>query len=109
MDLQHLLHYVRVAEVHHFTQQRHLPDHDGRDPVLRCLSGDVDLLHREEALLPASLSGFVHFAVGALADLSEELVVTGLSVGVHCHQIGVAVYITCALQKSIYNDNVYVF
>lgn len=78
-----LLDYVGVVEVLHFTQQRHLADHERRDPVLRRVPADVEFLDRQEALLAAQLPGFVHLAVGAFSHLHQQLVAQRLRAELH--------------------------
>lgn len=85
-DHMNLLDYVGVVEVLHLAQQRHLADHEGGDPRLRRVSADDELLHRQEALLVADLSGFVHLPVGALSHLCQQLVAQTFTADVHCLQ-----------------------
>lgn len=73
-----------MVEVFHFTQQRHLSDHEGRDPGLRSVPVDVEFLHRQEALVLPHLSGFIHFTVGALSHLCQQLVAQTFTADVHC-------------------------
>lgn len=79
-----LLDYVGMVKVLHLAQQRHLSDHEGRDPGFRRVSVDGELLHREEALFLSHLSGFVHFTIVALPYFCQELIAQGLSADAHC-------------------------
>lgn len=63
-----------MVEVAHLFQQRHLPDHEGRDSGFCRVQAKVQLLHRQEALFLPDLSGFVNPPEGAFSDLRQELV-----------------------------------
>lgn len=73
-----LLDDVGVLKVLQPLEQRHLADYVGRDAVVggrqRCLAAEVELLHGKEAPSLSHFPGFVHLAIGALANLSQQLI-----------------------------------
>lgn len=70
----YLLYNVGMVEILDLTQERHLSDHESRNPTLR-VSGYVQLLHRYESLLIADLSGLVHLAICAFAYLCKYFII----------------------------------